>query len=59
MSALTPDQIEAVNDSDAVCPCGADPRAAESLAGWFVETRLVGTRAGYDVHAVVRCPTCW
>ncbi len=53
---MTPEQLEAVNDSDVLCSCGANPREAESLSGWFVETRLVELDLSI---AVVRCPRCW
>jgi hypothetical protein len=56
MSDLTPEQLEAVNDSDALCEgCGADPRAAETLCGWFVDQVLTPDGA----VAVIRCPRCW
>ncbi len=56
MSAMTAEQLEAVTESDALCDgCGADPREAEALDGWFVDTVLVGE----DRLAVVRCPACW
>jgi hypothetical protein len=52
---MTIDQLEAVNDSDAVCECGANPREAESLEGWFVDT--VQTPDG--TLAQICCPACW
>ena len=52
---MMPEQLEAVNDSDALCPCGKNPREAESLDGWFVDTIL--TPNGRE--AQVRCPECW
>lgn len=52
---MTPEQLEAVNDSDVRCPCGANPRDAASLKGWFVDTVL--TPEGRTAH--VACPECW
>jgi hypothetical protein len=53
---MTIDQLEVVNDSDALCEgCGANPREADSLDGWFIDTAL--TPDGRV--AQVRCPTCW
>lgn len=57
--SLTPEQMAAVNDSDVLCCCGADPRKAASLAGWFID--LYPIHLGRDVVTVatVRCPECW
>ncbi len=54
-AAMTPEQLEAVNDSDVLCSCGANPREAKSLTGWFVDTVL--TPNGRE--AQVACPRCW
>ena len=54
-TVMTPEQLEAVNDSDALCQCGANPREAASLKGWFVDTVL--TPEG--PMALIRCPECW
>ena len=55
METMTIDQLEVVNDSDALCACGANPRAAGSLDGWFIDTIVTpGGRV-----AQVRCPDCW
>ncbi len=54
-AVMTPDQLEAINDSDALCSCGANPREAKDLVGWFVDTVL--TQNGRE--AQVRCPECW
>lgn len=56
MMTLTPEQMEVVNDSDAVCEgCGADPKAVPDLDGWFIDSILVD---GVQI-AQVRCPACW
>jgi len=52
---LTDEQLEAVNDSDVLCECGKNPREAETLGGWFIDTVQVDG----DRLAVVRCPACW
>lgn len=55
-AALPPEQLAAVNDSDAMCEgCGANPRTASSLTGWFVDTIMTDGAA----VAVIRCPRCW
>ena len=58
---MTPEQLEAVNDSDALCPCGANPREATNLEGWFVDTVLVWstTSKGYAREVRIACPECW
>lgn len=67
---MTLDQLEAINDSDALCEgCGANPREAEHLEGWFVDSVLVeeqNPRGSAVEHgpglvrmAIVRCPRCW
>lgn len=54
--AMTTEQLQAVNDSDALCEgCGADPRQAETLEGWFVNSVLTSDGR----VAQVRCPECW
>jgi hypothetical protein len=55
METMTMEQLEAVNDSDALCACGANPRAAESLDGWFIDS--VVTPKGRLAQAC--CPNCW
>ena len=54
-AAMTPEQLEAVNDSDALCPCGANPREAAHPDGWFVDTILTPD----GCIAQVACPECW
>jgi len=53
-----------IEESDVLCPCGADPRAgvrngcggrAARDPRWFVD--LVNTPNG--PRATVRCPECW
>jgi hypothetical protein len=58
---MTIDQLEAVNDSDALCEgCGANPRDAETLDGWFIDSVLLPDDGpdGFARVARVRCPTC-
>ena len=52
-----------LEDSDAVCACGADPRTAGSLDGWHIDIEeVVGEyeRGGRFVEdrAIVQCPRC-
>ncbi len=57
MTMLTADQLAVVNDSDVLCEgCGANPRDAVTLCGWFVDQVLdeAATPVGQ-----VRCPRCW
>jgi hypothetical protein len=57
MATLTMEQMDVVNESDACCEgCGADPRAAAALDGWFIDSIL--TPDG-DRVAQIRCPACW
>lgn len=57
MSTLPADRVteraEIIFESDALCPCGADPRVAMAHRdpAWFID------QEGED--AVVRCPACW
>jgi len=54
--AMTTEQLEAANDSDALCEgCGANPREAASLDGWFLDSILTSE----GCVAQVRCPECW
>lgn len=61
MATLTAEQMEAVNESDACCNgCGANPREADALDGWFIDTVLVPDEDGTVArHAQIRCPACW
>jgi hypothetical protein len=58
---LTVEQAEVVNDSDAVCgACGANPREADALDGWFIDSVLIPDDGLEGVRvAQVRCPQCW
>jgi hypothetical protein len=51
------ERVNAVlSDSDACCPCGADPRfVSGDLTGWFIDIQQTPDA---DV-AEVRCPRCW
>ena len=56
MERLTPEQMEAVQDSEALCEgCGANPRKADDLTGWFIASE----QTPHAVLAVIRCPHCW
>jgi hypothetical protein len=56
MNAHTETVNAALADSDAVCPCGADPRPVQGdLAGWHIDI----VQAPDADEAVVRCPRCW
>ena len=54
-ATMTTEQLETVNDSDVLCRCGANPREAKRLDGWFVDTILAP--AGREAR--VCCPECW
>ncbi len=57
METLTVEQMEVINDSDALCEtCGANPREVEALAGWFIDSVV---DAQGDRLAQIRCPQCW
>jgi hypothetical protein len=57
METLTMEQCEAVNDSDVLCEgCGANPREADALDGWFIDSVLDPQG---DRVAQIRCPQCW
>ena len=60
-TTLTVEQMEVVNDSDAVCECGANPREADALDGWFLDTVLMPDDGpeGIVRIAQVCCPACW
>ena len=59
-TTLTVEQMEVVNDSDALCECGANPREADALDGWFIDSALVLDADGIVArHAQIRCPACW
>jgi hypothetical protein len=54
---LSPEQLEVINDSDAVCEgCGAAPREAKTMDGWFIDSVLDETGTAI---AQIRCPQCW
>jgi hypothetical protein len=54
------ERAEIVWDSDATCPCGADPKANDGAAitddRWHMD---MFPQADGTVLAEVRCPTCW
>ena len=59
---MTPEQLAVVNDSDALCEgCGANPREAENLEGWFIDSVLLPDDGPDDFvrTAQIRCPQCW
>lgn len=60
MLELTPEQIEAIEESDVLCACGANPRAAQRLQGWRVEIRNVASASdlGPIEEVTVWCPAC-